>query len=124
MEQLNYLAPNARFVMARGILQRQLKVILIRIFVNAFFWTEKNVHYVERDVIMILQTNQKFWLTQFRELIFKNTIPLEEAHFFSHDHLNQTYSKNTSQIAYELVVKFVWLLALVRSLLIICILVA
>jgi hypothetical protein len=60
MEQLSYSAPNVRFVMERGILQRQLKVILIRIFANAFFWTEKNVHYVERAVIMILQTNQKF----------------------------------------------------------------
>jgi len=60
MEQLSYSAPNVRFVMERGILQRQLKVILIRIFANAFFWTGKNVHYVERAAIMILQTNQKF----------------------------------------------------------------
>jgi len=57
---IELLGTQCPFVMERGILQRPLKVILIRIFANAFFWTEKNVHYVERSVIMILQTNQKF----------------------------------------------------------------
>jgi hypothetical protein len=34
--------------------------ILIRIFVNVFFLIEKDARYAESDVIMILQTNQKF----------------------------------------------------------------
>jgi hypothetical protein len=54
------LAPNAHFVMGQEILQKLLKVILIHIFANAFFWTEKNVLYVERAVIMTLQINPKF----------------------------------------------------------------
>jgi hypothetical protein len=46
--------------MGQEILQKLLKVILTRIFANAFFWTEKNVLCVERAVITIRQTNQKF----------------------------------------------------------------
>jgi hypothetical protein len=46
--------------MGQEILQKLLKVILIHIFVNAFFWIEKNALYVERAAIMTLQTNPKF----------------------------------------------------------------
>jgi len=60
MGQLSSLGQNAHFATVQVIIQKLPKLILIPIFANAFFWTEKNVHYAEKTVIMTHLTNQKF----------------------------------------------------------------
>jgi len=60
MGQLSSLGQNAHFATVQVIIQKLPKLILIPIFANAFFWTEKNVRYAEKTVIMTHLTNQKF----------------------------------------------------------------
>ena len=60
MAQLNYLVHNVHSAMELGLLVKPQKVIWNLIFANAFSLIEKNVHYVEKTVTMILPTNQKF----------------------------------------------------------------
>src|SRR3989338_2080129 len=70
---------------------------VLTLFNSPFFLIENNVLYVVRDVIMTLQTNQKFYLA-----LNRNFIPLVEAHSFYHDLQNQIYNKNIILIPYTL----------------------
>lgn len=107
----NYWDLNVLFVMAPENQINLQNPILILIFVNAFFLIENNVLYVVRDVIMTLQTNQKFYLA-----LNRNFIPLVGAHSFYHDHQNQIYNKNIILIPYTLAALFGWLLVLMQFL--------
>ena len=107
----NYWDLNVLFVME---LENQINSqnhILILISVNVFFLIENNALYVVRDVIMTLQTNQKFYLA-----LNRNFIPLAEVHSFYHDLQNQIYNKNIILIPYTLAAVFGWLLVLMQFL--------
>lgn len=116
---LNCWVLNVLFVMGQENQTNLQNHILILISVNVFFLIENSVLYVVRDVIMTLQTNQKFYLA-----LNRNFIPLVEAHSFYHDHQNQTYNKNTILIPYTLTALFGWLQVLMQFLSKFCILMA
>jgi len=108
---LNYWDLNVLFVMEPENQINSQNHILILISVNVFFLIENNVLYVVRDVIMTLQTNQKFYLA-----LNRNFIPLVEAHSFYRDLQNQTYNKNIILIPYTLAALSEWLQVLMQFL--------
>ena len=107
----NYWVLNVLFVMEPENQINSQNHILILIFVNVFFLIENNVLYVVRDVIMTLQTNQKFYLA-----LNRNIIQLVESHSFYRDLQNQTCNKNIILIPYTLAALFGWLQVLMQFL--------
>ena len=106
--KLLFLIHNVLSVMEQENIQRLLIAIWNHISVNAYFLTGLPVLYVERDVIMTLQTNPKSWLVLFRKSV--------EVHSSCHVHQNQICSKSIGLIACTLIAQS-WLhLSWVQSL--------
>ena len=85
-------------------------------YANVYSLTELHVHFVEKDAIMTLLTNQRSWLAQFRKSV--------EARSSYHVHQNRIYNRSIGLIACTWVAQFWLLLFWVQFLLVRDILVA